>query len=47
MSDVVDPTVTEHKPIFPAVVAIICAFAGTVFFAFTLLGLAIGAAFKR
>ncbi|QDT03863.1 hypothetical protein K227x_22480 [Rubripirellula lacrimiformis] len=47
MSGAIDPTATDHSPIFPAAVMIVCIFAVFVLLAFTLIGLAIGIRIKR
>ena len=47
MSGAIDPTVTDHSPIFPAAVMIVCIFAVLVLLALTLIGYAIGTWIKR
>ncbi|WP_146521897.1 hypothetical protein [Stieleria varia] len=47
MSGAIDPTVTDHSPIFSAAVMIVCIFAVFVLLALTLIGLTIGACIKR
>tara|TARA_R110002073_G_C9081255_1_gene546879 strand:- start:197 stop:517 length:321 start_codon:yes stop_codon:yes gene_type:complete len=47
MSGAIDPTVTDHSPIFSAAVLIVCIFAVFVLVALTLIGLAVGGCIKR
>ena len=47
MSGAIDPTVSDHSPIFPAAVTIVCIFAVVVLLVLSLIGHAIGACIKR
>ena len=42
-----DPNVTDHSPIFPTAVTIVCVFACIVLFVFTFIGGTLGAFMKR